>query len=105
MIRDLWQDLGYGLRMMRKSPGFTAVALLSLALEHGMILVLTGALVGALASLALSRLTELLFGVSATNATTFIGAAAELTIVALLACYIPARRATKVDPLIALRYE
>lgn len=77
-----------------------------MVIKHGMILVLAGAGAGATISLALSRfISGLLFGISPTNAITFVAAAAGLIIVALAACYIPARRATRVDPLIALRYE
>ncbi len=77
-----------------------------MVIKHGMILVIAGAIAGTALSFALSRLISgLLFGISPTNAVTFIAAAAGLILVALTACYIPARRATKVDPLVALRYE
>jgi putative ABC transport system permease protein len=69
-------------------------------------LALTGVAVGLIASFALTRyIQSLLFEVSATDALTFTSVSALLGGVALLACYIPARRATKVDPLIALRHE
>jgi len=77
-----------------------------LIVTHGLILVLIGTALGTAASLAITRLfATLLFGVRPTNAFTFVIAALGLTAVALVACYIPARRATKVDPLVALRYE
>jgi len=79
---------------------------LKLVVKHGMLLTLLGALLGLTASFALTRLMQtLLFGVSPTDPLTFIVIALLLTTVALLASWVPARRATKVDPLIALRHD
>ena len=69
-------------------------------------LALMGEVIGLVGAFVLTRLIRgLLFGVTPNDSTTFVIVAAVLGVVALLACYLPARRATKVDPLIALRYE
>ena len=77
-----------------------------LVIVRGVILVGVGVAIGVAASVALSRfLSALLFGVAPNNIATLAAVSGGLIFVALLACYLPARRATKVDPLIALRYE
>jgi putative ABC transport system permease protein len=79
---------------------------LRLFMGQGMALVLLGLAIGLGGALALTRLmASLLLGVSTRDAVTFGGVALVLTVVGVLACYLPARRATKVDPLVALRYE
>ena len=79
---------------------------LHLFVSQGMKLILIGLGAGLLGSLILTRvMSSLLFGVSTTDLTTFALVAIGLLVVGLLACYMPARRATKVDPLVALRYE
>ena len=78
----------------------------AMILGHGMKLTLLGIVIGLLAAFGLTRLMEtMLFGVAPTDVTTFTAISVLLVTVALLACYLPGRRATKVEPTISLRYE
>ena len=91
---------------IRMALGAKPADILRLVVGHGMKLTVAGIALGVIASLALTRvMTNLLFGVTATDLPTFLGVSALLTVVALLANYIPARRATRVNPVTALRYE
>jgi len=91
---------------IRMALGAEARDVLRLVIAQGLRLALAGVVVGLLAAYGATRLIKsLLYGVSATDAPTFIVIALSLLVVALLACWIPARRATKVDPLQALRHD
>jgi putative ABC transport system permease protein len=91
---------------VRMALGARQSDILRLVIGHGLRLTAAGLLIGLGGSLALTRaMSGLLFGVTATDLLTFAGISLLLAVIAALACFLPARRATRVDPMIALRYE
>jgi putative ABC transport system permease protein len=91
---------------IRLALGAQGGDVLQMVLKQGTKLALVGVVIGIAAAFALTRLmTNLLFGVTAHDPLTFVAVAVLLVLVVLIACYIPARRATLIDPIVALRYE
>ena len=91
---------------VRMALGARRFDVLKLVVQQGMLLVVIGVVLGILGAVALTRvMSSVLYEITPKDPVTFVGVAIFLTAVALIACYIPARRATKVDPLVALRYE
>ena len=91
---------------LRMALGAGGQQMLGLVVRQGMILAAAGVVIGLGAAFGLTRvLAGFLFGIGTTDTSTFAGVAAMLALIAFVACYLPARRATRVDPMIALRHE
>ncbi|MCA1577508.1 MAG: ABC transporter permease [Acidobacteria bacterium] len=91
---------------VRMALGASPSDILRMVLKQGLVLAVAGVVIGIVAALGMMRLLRtLLFEVSTSDVATFATVAGALFVIALVACYLPARRATKVDPLVALRYE
>jgi putative ABC transport system permease protein len=101
MVTQRSQEIG-----IRVALGGQQRDILKLIMSHGLMLTSIGIVSGLIAAVFLTQLMSgILYGVSPDDPVTFAGIAVLLAIVAMLACYLPARRATRVDPMIALRYE
>lgn len=91
---------------VRLALGAQRSNVLGLVLREGLLVVAFGLLLGLVGALSATRIMRsLLYSTSVTDALSFVVTSGTLIVVALLACYVPARRATKVDPMVALRYE
>jgi ABC-type antimicrobial peptide transport system permease subunit len=125
MITGIIQDLRYAVRQLRKSPAFFSIVVITLGLgigantlgaqrrdilrmigRQGAVIVASGLAIGLLAALAAGRLvSDFLVGIAPSDPITYAGVSFLLATIACLATYVPTRRATKIDPMVALRYE